>query len=233
MIKIEYKNIIKAEFLSRPNRFIANCLVNGDNVVCHVKNTGRCKEVLINGATVYLEKSDNVNRKTLYDLVAVEKGNRLINIDSQIPNDAVEEFLPELFKDIVYYKREKVYKDSRFDFYIETQKEKIFLEVKGVTLENDGIVSFPDAPTERGIKHIHELVDCVQNGYSAYIFFVVQMSGVRYFTPNVKTHKEFADSLLYAKNNGVNVLVYDCCVTPSSMSINTSVEVKFDTKNQL
>lgn len=149
---MNYNNIVKGEFQERPNRFIANVLINGKTEVCHVKNTGRCKELLVKGATVYLQKSDNPNRKTQYDLIAVQKGERLINMDSQITNDVAVEYIFELFDNITFVKPECKYGNSRFDIYVETKTDKIFVEVKGVTLENDGVVRFPDAPTERGIQ---------------------------------------------------------------------------------
>lgn len=179
---------------------------------------------------MYLSVSDNENRKTKYDLIAVEKitenGIILVNMDSQIPNDVVGEWLPEskLFSDSAIYKREVKFGNSRFDFYAEDGERKVFIEVKGVTLENNGIVSFPDAPTERGVKHIKELLYCLEEGFEAYIIFVVQMKGVKCFEPNAGNHKEFADVLNYAKAKGVNVLVYDCIVTPDSIKIDSRVE---------
>ncbi len=227
---MKYKNIKEGVFLSRPNRFIANVLVDGENCVCHVKNTGRCKELLKEGARVFLEESDNPLRKTKYDLVAVYKGERLINMDSQLPNKAFYEWAKKekLIKDITYIKPEYKYGNSRFDFYIETKNEKILLEVKGVTLEENGVVMFPDAPTERGIKHIKELIKCKQEGFEAYIVFVVQMDTVKYFTPNRKTHKAFADALLEAEKCGVNIVCVDCKVTKDSMEINDFVEVRLN-----
>ncbi len=216
---MKYKNIIKGEFIDRPNRFIANVIVDNKVEVCHVKNTGRCKELLVKGNMVYLEKSDNPNRKTKYDLVAVQKGDRLINMDSQIVNYVALEHIPNLFKNIKLIKPEYKYGNSRFDIYVETENEKIFIEVKGVTLENDGVVRFPDAPTERGIKHLKELQKAVTEGYKAYVLFVVQMSDVKYFEPNSQTHPEFAEELRKAKNNGVIPLAFDCAVTPDSIEI--------------
>ena len=227
---MRYKNIKEGIFLSRPNRFIANVLVDGEEHICHVKNTGRCKELLIKGAKVFLEESDKPERKTKYDLVAVYKGERLINMDSQIPNKAFYEWAEkgEFIEDITYIKPEYKYGNSRFDFYIETEKEKILLEVKGVTLEEDGVVMFPDAPTERGIKHIKELIKCTEEGFEAYIVFVIQMDNVKYFTPNRKTHKAFADALSEAEKCGVNVVSVDCKVTKDSMEINDFVEVRLN-----
>lgn len=179
---------------------------------------------------MYLSVSDNENRKTKYDLIAVEKitenGIILVNMDSQIPNDVVGEWLPEskLFSDSAIYKREVKFGNSRFDFYVEDGERKTFIEVKGVTLENNGVVSFPDAPTERGVKHINELISCLEKGFEAYIIFVVQMKGVKTFEPNSENHKEFADVLAFAKEKGVNVLVYDCIVTPDSIRIDSRIE---------
>lgn len=222
---MKYKKVIAGKFLSRPNRFIANVNINGEDRVCHVKNTGRCRELLVPGATVFLEESDNPNRKTKYDLIAVQKGDRLINMDSQAPNKVFYEWAKEHFKPD-FIKPEVTYKGSRFDFYMEKGDEKIFVEVKGVTLENDGVVSFPDAPTERGIKHLLGLSDAVKNGYTAYIFFIVQMKNVKYFEPNSERHPEFADALKFAKESGVNIMCLDCEVTPDSLVARKFVEVK-------
>lgn len=223
-----YTNIIKAEFVSRPNRFIANAIVNGKRVVCHVKNTGRCKELLLPGATVFLQKTDNPERKTGYDLISVLKDDVLVNMDSQAPNKIFKEWVPNFFEDITLIKPETQYKNSRFDFYIETKTRKIFVEVKGVTLEQSGIAMFPDAPTERGVKHIEELCDCVDNGFEAYLFFVVQMSGVTAFKPNKATHKAFADALIKAEQKGVHILCVDCTVTPEILEINNFVKTFLD-----
>ncbi len=223
---MKYNNIVKGEFVERPNRFIANVIIDNNIEICHVKNTGRCKELLIKGATLYLQKSDNTNRKSKYDLIAVEKGDRLINMDSQVVNTVALEFIPELFEDIVYVKPEYKYCNSRFDIYVETKTDKIFVEVKGVTLENDGVVSFPDAPTERGVKHLKELQKAVTEGYKAYVLFVVQMSDVKYFEPNIKTHPEFAKELKNAKESGVIPLAFDCAVTPESIEIGKPILIK-------
>lgn len=223
---MKYENIVKGIFLERPNRFIAHCEINGKTEVCHVKNTGRCKELLIKGTTVYLQKSDNPNRKTKYDLIAVEKGDRLINMDSQIVNYVAIEYLPQMFENIIYIKPECKYGNSRFDIYVENETDKIFVEVKGVTLENDGVVRFPDAPTERGIKHLKELQKAVTEGYKAYVLFVVQTDNVLYFEPNRATHPEFAETLKEVSDNGVNVLAYQCSVTPESIKIKNKIPVK-------
>ncbi|MBR2953810.1 MAG: DNA/RNA nuclease SfsA [Clostridia bacterium] len=223
---MKYNNIVKGEFIDRPNRFIANVIIDDKVEVCHVKNTGRCKELLVKGNTVYLQKSDNINRKTKYDLIAVQKGDRLINMDSQVVNYVALEYIPNLFENIRLIKPEYKYGNSRFDIYVETENEKIFIEVKGVTLENDSVVRFPDAPTERGVKHLKELQKAVTEGYKAYVMFVVQMSDVKYFEPNSETHPEFAEELRSAKNNGVIPLAFDCAVTPNSIVIRKPLLIK-------
>ena len=223
-----YENIVAGNFLSRPNRFIAQVNINGITETVHVKNTGRCKELLTDNAKVLCQHFANTSRKTAYDLISVYKGDRLINMDSQAPNKVFKEFLEKniLFKNIEIIKPECKYQNSRFDFYVKTADKEIFIEVKGVTLEENGVVLFPDAPTERGIKHLNELVTDKNNGYDAYVVFVVQMENVKYFTPNSKTHKAFAQALLNAKNKGLNVLCYDCKVTETTLDINNPVEVK-------
>lgn len=225
---MRYDNIHKGKFLSRPNRFIANVEIDGKAEVCHVKNTGRCKELLIEGCTVWLEHSDSESRKTAFDLVAVEKGDRLINMDSQAPNKAVVEWLREKmpFGEGFSVYPEKKYGNSRFDFYLESQDRKIFMEVKGCTLEKDGVVLFPDAPTLRGVKHIEELSHCLDEGYESYIMILVQMSDVKYFTPNYDTHPEFGEALEKAAQKGVKILCYDCNVTHDSMTVGKPVKVK-------
>lgn len=227
---MKYKNIHKGIFKSRPNRFIANVEIDGKIEVCHVKNTGRCKELLVTDAAVYLEKSDNPNRKTLYDLIAVEKGDRLINMDSQVPNRAVEEWIKAggLIGEDPYVRPESKFGDSRFDFYVEsvTAERKAYVEVKGCTLECDGAAKFPDAPTLRGIKHINELIKCAQNGFEAYIIFLIQMSNINYFTPNYETHPEFGEALKNANKKGVKILAFDSIVTPDSIVLNKPVDIR-------
>ena len=226
---MKYKNIVTGKFQSRPNRFIAMVDIDGKVETCHVKNTGRCKELLLPGAEVYLEKSGNPNRKTAYDLVGVKKGKVLINMDSQAPNQAVKEWLEKevYFKNITYLKPECKYGNSRVDFYLETADErKIFIEVKGVTLEEEGVARFPDAPTLRGIKHMKELEQAVQQGYEAYILFVIQMKGIKWFEPNDRTHPEFGDTLRQVAKNGVGVLAYDCSITKESMELDMPIEVR-------
>lgn len=228
-----YDSVVKATFLSRPNRFIAKALVNGQEETVHVKNTGRCRELLIPGCTVYLNRSDNPNRKTKYDLIAVEKERQgstplLINMDSQAPNEAASEWLPQsgLFSQQAVIRREVTYGDSRFDFYVEDGERKAFLEVKGVTLEQDGVTLFPDAPTERGVKHLHELCKAVDDGMEAYLLLVIQMKDINLFRPNTATHPAFAEALKAAAEKGVGILAMDCVVTPDSMAIDKPVAVE-------
>ena len=228
--QMKYGEIIAGKFISRPNRFIAWVEMGDgtDNIQkVHVKNTGRCAELLTRDATVYLEKSSNPKRTTSYDLVAVQKGERIINMDSQAPNQAVEEWLwkKELFPSLRLLQAEKTYKKSRFDFYVETEDEKAYLEVKGVTLECDNQVFFPDAPSERACKHVEELIEAVKEGYAAYIIFVIQMEGVAGFSPNRRTHPAFAEALEKAAEAGVKILAYDCRVKPDSMVIHQKIPV--------
>jgi len=224
---MHYSNIQRATFLRRSNRFIAHIEVDGREEVCHVKNTGRCRELLTYRATIYVEHHDNPKRKTKYSLIAVEKGDLLINMDSQAPNKVVGEWLleKEPFGKVKLLKPECTYGSSRFDFYLETEAEKIFIEVKGVTLEEDGIVRFPDAPTERGVKHLEELCACVEAGYKAAVIFVVQMEGMQHFEPNDRTHPQFGEALRQARKAGVEVLAYECKVTPSSLEIIKSIPI--------
>ena len=221
------EEIVRGTFLSRPNRFIAHIEINGITEICHVKNTGRCRELLPEGATVYCADCFSPTRKTRYDLIAVQKGNRLINMDSQAPNTAAKEWLLSgglgRIEDL---KAESVFSVSRFDFSFTKDGKPCFLEVKGVTLENNGICAFPDAPTDRGVKHLKELTELSKNGYGAYILFVVQMEGVKYLHPNDRTDSAFGAALRQAAAAGVEVLAYDCSVTPDSMIIHNPVEVK-------
>lgn len=225
---MKYNKTVKATFLERPNRFVARVELNGEEIFCHVKNTGRCRELLVPGAEVWLEDSENPDRKYRYSLVTVKKGERLVNMDSQAPNKAVGEWLKKgcLFKDISFLKAESKYGKSRFDFYCEYEDKKAYIEVKGVTLENDNVVSFPDAPTERGARHVSELVDCIKDGYEAYIIFVVQMKGVLYFQPNSVNDPIFAEALKKAQKAGVNIIAVDCCVSETEMEIEDFVSVK-------
>ncbi len=226
---MEYSNIKKARFISRPNRFIANVEIDGKPEIAHVKNTGRCRELLIENAEVYVWESDNEKRKTKYDLIAVRKGSRLINIDSQAPNRIFYEWLLEenLFKNVSLIQPEKKYMNSRFDFYVEADGKKVFVEVKGVTLEEDGIARFPDAPTERGIKHLRELVKAKKDGFDAWVVFIVQMENAKFFEPNYKTHRQFGLELEKAANSGVNVLALECEVTEKTVTAKSPIPVRF------
>ncbi len=225
---MKYTQITEGRFLSRPNRFIAYVDMGGRTEKVHVKNTGRCRELLVEDAVVYLEKGVSPGRSTGYDLVAVKKGDRMINMDSNAPNKAVGEWLlkKELFPSLTNIRAEKTYKTSRFDFYVETEEDKIFLEVKGVTLEREGGAYFPDAPSGRAVKHVEELAEAVKEGYKAYVLFVIQMKGVDFFAPNAETHPEFAEALENARKAGVEILAYDCTVTEESMEIGNPVPVR-------
>lgn len=224
---MKYNKIVQGRFLQRPNRFIAYVELGGRREKVHVKNTGRCKELLIPGAAVWLEKSDNTERSTAYDLIAVKKGERVINIDSQAPNKVVGEWLQTkaFFPGLTLLRPETTYGNSRFDFYAETENERIFIEVKGVTLEEDGVVRFPDAPSDRAVKHVEELMAAKRDGYRVFVLFVIQMEGVKYFTPNRDTHPEFAEALCRAADAGVEIMAYDCKVTPDSLTLNCPVPV--------
>ena len=222
-----YPNMIPGIFLSRPNRFIAHVLIDGQVEIVHVKNTGRCRELLPEGAEVWCQRSGNPSRKTKYDLITVRKGSRLINMDSQAPNIAAKEWLLSggLGK-AENIKAETTHGDSRFDFSFTLDDKPCFLEVKGVTLENDGICAFPDAPTERGTKHLRGLQKCVEEGFGGYVLFVIQMSGVTYLHPNDATDPAFGKALREAAAAGVQILAVDCTVTEDSMTIGNSVPVR-------
>ena len=224
---MKYERISKGTFLERPNRFIAYAELDGKTEVIHVKNTGRCAELLIPGASIYVQESDNPARKTKWDLIGVEKGSRMINMDSQVPNLVVKEWIESghLTSDIRMVRPETAYGNSRFDLYVETGSSRIFIEVKGVTLEEEGVVRFPDAPSDRAVKHLQELEKAVREGYEAYVFFVIQMKGVRYFTPNMDTHPAFCEALKSAKAAGVNILAYDCRVSGDQIEIADPVPV--------
>ena len=222
---MRYKTSVPAVFLERPNRFVARVALDGVTETVHVKNTGRCRELLVPGARVILVPGDSPARKTAYDLVAVYKGDMLINMDSQAPNAAAGELLRKLFPGCALYP-EKSYVNSRFDFYLEQGQRRIFAEVKGVTLERGGTAMFPDAPTERGRKHLLELAQAVDAGYEAYVLFLVQMKGCRCFTPNRETDPAFADALREASARGVSVLCYECIVTENSMIADRPVPVR-------
>ena len=223
---MEYGKMVPGVFLARPNRFIAHVKINGREEVCHVKNTGRCRELLPAGAKVWCQESDNPARKTKYDLITVKKGDRLINMDSQAPNTAAREWLlAGGLGEISELRPETVHGDSRFDFSFMKDGKRCFLEVKGVTLENDGVCAFPDAPTERGTKHLRGLTRAAEEGFGAYVLFVVQMENVRYLHPNDATDPAFGKTLREAAEAGVKILAMDCRVTPESMALNKSLPV--------
>ncbi|MEG0831397.1 MAG: DNA/RNA nuclease SfsA [Acidaminococcaceae bacterium] len=224
---MEYHHIKTGYFLARPNRFIAQVELAGKIEICHVKNTGRCQELLTPRAVVYVEENTNPKRKTKYDLIAVQKGTRLINMDSQAPNQVVHDWLlAGGLGSVTALKPESTYGKSRLDFYLEIGQRRIYLEVKGVTLETDGIVRFPDAPTERGLKHLHELAGCIKDGFEAYVLFVIQMQNVQYFKPNYQTHPAFGLALQEVAAQGVHLLAYDCLVTPTSLVLNKPIPVR-------
>ena len=224
---MEYSRMIPGRFLARPNRFLAHVEIGGETQVVHVKNTGRCRELLTPGARVWCQESDNPNRKTKYDLITVQKGDRLINMDSQAPNTAAYEWLRAGgLGEIEDLKAESFHGDSRFDFSFTKDGKPCFLEVKGVTLENDGICAFPDAPTDRGVKHLKGLTRLAREGYGAYVLFVIQMPDVKYLHPNDATDPAFGAALREAKDAGVQILAMDCAVTESTMEIRLPVLVK-------
>ena len=224
---MQYKNMVPGTFLSRPNRFIAHVKIHGQEEICHVKNTGRCRELLPPGAQVWCQQADNPARKTRFDLITVLKGDRLINMDSQAPNAAVREWLlGGGLGEITDLKPETVHGDSRFDFSFNLEGKHCFLEVKGVTLEENGICAFPDAPTQRGARHLRGLIQAVHEGYGAYVLFVIQMDRVLYLHPNDKTDPEFGKALREAAAAGVRVLAVDCSVTPDTITIGKAVEVR-------
>lgn len=236
---MKYRNVIKGQFVERPNRFVALVLVDGKIVKVHVKNTGRCKELLVPEAVVYLEDHrDNMRQRKLeYSLIAVEKkvaeGQILINMDSQAPNKIVKEALangkiklPEM-KTLTKIKSEATYGKSRLDFYVcDEEANEAYVEVKGVTLESDGIAMFPDAPTERGIKHLIELENAIKDGKRAFVIFIIQMSGIKHFSPNDERHRAFGDTLRETTSKGVTPLAYECIVMPDSIICDKIVEIK-------
>ena len=225
---MQYGKILPARFLARPNRFVARVEAEGQELVCHVKNTGRCRELLVPGATVWLEESPNPSRKTKFDLIAVEKGDRLINMDAQAPNKVFGEWAAAggFREGLTLLRPETTYGSSRFDFYWESSKSRGFVEVKGVTLEEDGVARFPDAPTLRGVKHLDELVKAREAGYEAAVCFVIQMENVRWFAPNDETHPEFGQALRRAAQAGVEILAMDCAVTPQSLTMGKPVPIR-------
>ena len=224
-----YNKIKKGIFIDRPNRFVAHVLIDGKEETVHVKNTGRCRELLIKGTEVILEESDNPKRKTKYSLIAVYKGKRLINMDSQAPNSAAFEAVRNgVIEEIGvpdYIKREVAYSKSRFDLYFEKDGKKGFIEVKGVTLEKDSMTYFPDAPTQRGTRHLEELIKAFEEGYEAYVLFVIQMKDVIGFSPNYETDLNFAKTLKRAQEKGVKVIAYACNVYENKMELNLPVKV--------
>lgn len=226
---MKYKNIYEGIFIKRLNRFVAIVEINGKEETVHVKNTGRCGELLVKGAKIYLQYVDKKTRKTKYSLINVLKGDNLFNIDSQVPNKVIEDALKnnkiEGLKDLDYIKREQTYGNSRFDFYFEKGERKGYIEVKGVTLENNSAAKFPDAPTTRGTKHVNELVEAKNDGYDTFIFFLLQFKGAENFSTNREMDQDFAEAIDKAIEKGVRVLVYDSVVTKDSIII--SEEISF------
>lgn len=224
---MKYEKIEEAIFKSRENRFVAQVVTKRGKEICHVKNTGRCKELLLPDARIWVQRKEDPKRKTELDLIAVEKNGQVVNLDSQVPNRVAEEWILEghLFSKEVKIRREVRYGSSRFDLYLEEGKRRMFLEVKGVTLEEDSVAWFPDAPTERGVKHIEELILSKRDGYEAGILFIIQMKGVRCLKPNDRTHPAFKEALQRARKEGVRVLAVDCLVTPDSIRADREVEV--------
>ncbi|MCX7745618.1 MAG: DNA/RNA nuclease SfsA [Clostridia bacterium] len=224
---MKYPKIEKATFIKRPNRFLAHVLLNGHEEIVHVKNTGRCAEILKAGTDVILEESGHSGRKTKYSLIGAYKENLLVNIDSQVPNqvvyDAIQLGSIEAFSEVCQLKKEVSFGSSRFDLYFESPLEKGFIEVKGVTLEKEGLAMFPDAPTLRGTKHLHELVEAHQSGFSCYVFFLIQMKGVSCFTPNEATDSAFSKALKEAHQSGVKILVYDSIVKENEITLGSPV----------
>lgn len=224
---MQYKTTVEGRFLARPNRFIAHVQIDGQVQVCHVKNTGRCRELLPQGARVWCQVADDPKRKTKYDLITVQKGDRLINMDSQSPNAAAGEFLRAGGLGKITQLRSEVFRgDSRFDFSFTRDGIPCFLEVKGVTLESDGICAFPDAPTARGVKHLKGLAQAAKEGCEAYVLFVIQMSDVTCLRPNDATDPAFGQALREAAAAGVQILAMDCAVTPDSIVIGKPVTVE-------
>ena len=224
---MRYENMVPGVFLARPNRFIAHVQIGGETAVCHVKNTGRCRELLPGGAKVWCQHFDNPKRKTQWDLITVQKGGRMINMDSQAPNTAAKEWLlAGGLGEITELKAEYTQDESRFDFSFLKDGRRCFLEVKGVTLETDGVCAFPDAPTQRGAKHLRGLAKLAQAGYGAYVLFVIQMADVQYLHPNDATDPDFGSALREAAGHGVQTLAMDCHVTEDTMSIRKPVEVR-------
>ena len=230
---MQYDNMVPGIFLARPNRFIAHVQIAGKVETVHVKNTGRCRELLPVGAEVWCQKSSNPQRKTQFDLISVRKGARIINMDSQAPNEAVGEWLRSGgLGEVSDLRREVMYGDSRFDFAFRKDGIPCYLEVKGVTLETDGVCAFPDAPTERGARHLRELMRAVEAGCGAYVLFVIQMADVKYLHPNDDTDPAFGETLREASRAGVQVLAMDCQVTPDTMRLDKPVPVRLSCQNR-
>ena len=224
---MQYENMVPGVFIARPNRFIAHVEIDGQMEICHVKNTGRCRELLTPGAKVWCQRSGNPSRKTQYDLITVKKGDRLINMDSQAPNIAAGEWLRSGgLGEISDLKAEYTHGDSRFDFSFLMEGKRCFLEVKGVTLEDDGVCAFPDAPTERGVKHLKGLTQAAKDGYGAFVLFVIQMADVKYLRPHDERDPAFGAALREAAENGVTVMAMDCGVTEDTMQIRLPVLVR-------
>lgn len=233
---MKYAEIVSAEFIERPNRFIAYVDLMGERTKVHVKNTGRCRELLTDHAKVYLERSGKADRSTAYDLVAVEKGDRLVNMDSNAPNRVAGEWLRAggLYRDVSLVKPEKTFGSSRFDFYVESVSgRRAYIEVKGVTLEREGVAAFPDAPSERALKHVEELIEARRQGFEAYLLFVIQMKGVCRVEPNWDTQPAFGEALKLARREGVRLLAYDCLVREDSLELDASVPVVLDSMDRI
>lgn len=230
---MKYPSVKTAKFIRRPNRFIAHVIVDDHEEIVHVKNTGRCREILQEGTVVLLEESKNPKRKTIYSIIAAYKGDVLINIDSLVPNmvvyQGIKEGKIEEIHDVTKLSKEMVYGKSRFDLYFEAKEQRGFIEVKGVTLETEGIAMFPDAPTQRGCKHVYEMIKAVEEGYAGFIFFLIQMKGVKYFTPFELRDPEFAKALKLASEKGVKILAYDSMVYEDEIALGAPVEVRFTT----
>ena len=227
---MKYNKIIEGIFIKRANRFIAQVRIHGEEETVHVKNTGRCKELLVPGVKVILEDcSHQRNRKTKYSLIAVWKGNLLVNMDSQVPNAVVFEAIAKNkikgLENINYLKREVTFRRSRYDLYFESEREKGFIEIKGVTLEEEGICMFPDAPTERGTKHVLEMIEAVKEGYIGILFFLVQMKGPKLFQLNWQMDPVFSEAVNAAKEKGVQVIAYDSVVVENNIQIGDPVEI--------
>ena len=224
---MKYENIKTGSFVSRPNRFIAQVIIEGEEHKCHVKNTGRLTELLVPGAKVYVEEHHNPNRKTRFSLIAVEREGILYNIDSQAPNKVAMEWVKKggFLSDVTLVKAEKTYKNSRFDLYLEAGEKKVFMEVKGVTLNRDGYGYFPDAPTERGKKHVLELMDAKEHGFLTCILFVVKFRDALGFRPNRQRQPDFADALLKAREKGVEIMAVECRVEPDCLEIRKQIPV--------